>query len=217
MVERDRFEKQFGAGWLAAYRYVREGNASLEEVCDKLTTALTKRLRDWDGVPLLHRMAQILTNARETGLLPAFMALDDIVQECEGHPHTMIAAEVAKTLIVQREATVWSSEASKIPGIFAEAVCSALVERNYFAKARHPLIYEGVFANYEAATQWQTQLEESLQPQLTILAARLEKHPDGKGLWAPNRRVKKERTSDLLEENLLPARTSNQPSVGTSR
>ena len=133
------------------------------------------------------------------------------------NPHTMIAAEVAKTLIVQREATVWSSEASKIPGIFAEAVCSALVERNYFAKARQSLISEGVFANYEAATQWQTQLEESLQPQLTTLAARLEKHPDGKGLWAPNRRVKKERTSDLLEENLLPARTSNQPSVGTSR
>ncbi len=189
----------------------------MEEVCDKLTTALTKRLRDWDGVPLLHRMAQILTNARETGLLPAFTALDDIVQECGGHSHTMIAAEVAKTLIVQREAIVWSSEASKIPGIFAEAVCSALVERNYFAKARDPLIHEGVFANYEAATQWQTQLEASLQPQLTTLAARLEKYPDGKGLRAPNRRVKKESTSDLLAENLLPARTSNQASVGTSR
>ena len=78
---------------------------------------------------------------------------------------------------MQREATVWSGEASKILGIFAEAVCSALVERNYFAKARHPLIYEGVFANYEAATQWQTQLEESLQPQLTTLAARLDKYP----------------------------------------
>ena len=92
---------------------------------------------------------------------------------------------------MQREATVWSSEASKIPGIFAEAVCSALVERNYFAKARQPLIHEGVFANYEAATQWQTQLEASLQPQLTTLAARLEKYPDGKSLRAPKRRVKK--------------------------
>ena len=32
MVERDRFEKQLGPGWLTAYRYVREGNASLEGV-----------------------------------------------------------------------------------------------------------------------------------------------------------------------------------------
>ena len=32
MVERDRFEKQLGPGWLTAYRYVREGNASLEPI-----------------------------------------------------------------------------------------------------------------------------------------------------------------------------------------
>ena len=40
MVERDRFEKQFGPGWLAAYRYVRESNASLEEVSDKLDNGI---------------------------------------------------------------------------------------------------------------------------------------------------------------------------------
>ena len=217
MVERDRFEKQFGPGWLTAYRYVREGNASLEEVCDKLTTALTKTLRDKDAVPLLHRMVQVLTDARETGLLASFATLDAIVEEQEGHRHTQIAAGMAKSLIVQWDAAGWINETSDIAGLFAEAVCSGLVEHYYFAKARQSLISEGVLANYEAASQWQSQLERQLQPQLMTLAARLEKHPDGKGLRAPNRRVKKERTSDLLEENLLPARPSNQPSVGTSR
>ena len=161
MVERDRFEKQFGPGWLTAYRYVREGNASLEEVCDKLTTALTKTLRDKDAVPLLHRMVQVLTDARETGLLASFATLDAIVEEQEGHRHTQIAAGMAKSLIVQWDAAGWINETSDIAGLFAEAVCSGLVEHYYFAKARQSLISEGVLANYEAASQWQSQLERS--------------------------------------------------------
>ena len=40
MVERDRFEKRFGPGWLTAYRYVREGNASLDAARDLPKLAL---------------------------------------------------------------------------------------------------------------------------------------------------------------------------------
>ena len=45
MVERDRFEKQFGAGWRSAYRYAREGQVSLGEIADKLVGSLARTLR----------------------------------------------------------------------------------------------------------------------------------------------------------------------------
>ena len=203
MVERDRFEKQFGAGWRSAYRYAREGNVPLEGICDKLVSALSKTLRKDGGIPAFDEMAHILTHGRSLGLMAAFGALDDLAERENGHRHTKIAADVAKSLIVQLEAAGWGVEASEISGRFAEVSCSALVERNYFAKARQPLLAEGRFDSYEQMTSWQSRVEEILRPQLSKIAAKLGKKPDGKGLRAPNRLTKKERTRDLLAENLL--------------
>jgi hypothetical protein len=103
MVERDRFEKQFGPGWLVAYRYAREENATTEEICDKLVTALSRVLRRNGGVPSLDGIVGILADAREVGVMAAFDALDGIVQSEGGHTHTAVAADVAKSLIVQLE------------------------------------------------------------------------------------------------------------------
>ena len=210
MVERDRFEKQFGAGWRSAYRYAREGNVPLEDICAKLVSALSKTLREDGGSPAFDEMVSILTEGRGLDLMAAFGALDDLAEGENGHRHTKIAAEVAKSLIIQWEAVGWNVEASEIPGQFAEALCSALVERNYFAKARQPLLAEGRFDSYEQMTSWQSRVEEILRPQLSKIAAKLGKKPDGKGLRAPNRLTKKERTRDLLAENLLNVEPSSR-------
>ena len=155
-------------------------------------------------------MAHILTHGRSLGLMAAFGALDDLAEREDGHRHTKIAAEVAKSLIVQLEAAGWAVEASEISGRFAEVSCSALVERNYFAKARQPLLSEGRFDSFEQMTSWQSPVEEILRPQLSKIAAKLGKKPDGKGLRAPNRLTKKERTRDLLAENLLNVEPSSR-------
>ena len=210
MVERDRFEKQFGAGWRSAYRYAREGNVPLEGICDKLVSALSKTLREDGGSPAFDEMVSILTEGRGLDLMAAFGALDDLAEGENGHRHTKIAAEVAKSLIIQWEAVGWNVEASEIPGQFTEALCSALVERNYFAKARQPLLAEGIFDSYEQMAGWQSRVEEILRPQLSKITVELGKKPDGKGLRAPNRLTKKERTRDLLAENLLNVEPSSR-------
>ena len=211
MVERDRFEKQFGAGWLSAYRYAREGQVSLGGIADKLISSLSKTLRERGGIPSFDDIARIATQGRELGVLSAFGALDDLAELQGGHRHTKIAAEVAKTVIVQWEAGGWNVEKADIPARLAEASCSALIEHYYFAKARQPLLAEGKFGSYDESARWQGRIEQVLSPQLSKLAAKLEKTPDGTGLRAPSRLTKKERTRDLLAESIPGMQPSGQP------
>lgn len=217
MVERDRFEKQFGGGWGNAYRYAREGLASQEDICDKLVSTLSRTLRQSTGIPAFDEMASVLAEGRGHGLMAAFGALDDLVEGKDGHRHTKIAAEVAKSLMVQWEASGWNVEASEIPVRFAEASCSALVEHYYFAKARQPLLAEGRFDSLEQVARWQGQIEEMLRPQLSRIAAKLVAKPDAGGLRAPNRLTRKERTVDLLEENLLGGESPNRSRASRRR
>ena len=213
MVERDRFEKQFGTGWRSAYRYAREGQVSPGEIADKLIGSLARTLREHGGIPAFDDVARIVPQGRELGVLAAFGALDDLAELQGGHRHTRITAEVAKTLIVQWEAGGWNVETAEIPARLAEASCSALIERYYFAKARQPLLAEGKFGSYDEVARWQGQIEQVLRPQLSKLAAKLETAPDGTGLRAPSRLTKRERTSDLLAESILGMQPSGQPSL----
>ena len=213
MVERDRFEKQFGAGWLSAYRYAREGQVSLGGIADKLVASLARTLREHGGIPAFDDIARIVTQGRELGVISAFGTLDDLAELQGGHRHTRIAAEVGKSLIVQWEAGGWNVETAEIPARLAEASCSALIERYYFAKARQPLLAEGKFGSYDEVARWQGQIEQVLRPQLSKLAAKLENTPDGTGLRAPSRLTKKERTSDLLAESIPGMQPSGQPSL----
>ena len=217
MVERDRFEKQFGAGWLSAYRYARDGHVPLESICDKLVSALSKTLRNSGGIPAFDEIAHILTAGRSLDLMAAFDALDDLGERENGHIHTKIGVGVAKALRVQWEATDWNVETASVPGRFAEALCSALVERNYFAKARHPLLAERSFESYDQMANWQSRLEEILRPQLSRIADQLGQKPDARALRAPNRLTKKERTGDLLAENLLDVKPSNRSTASRPR
>ena len=211
MVERDRFEKQFGAGWRSAYRYAREGQVSLGEIADKLVGSLARTLRERGGIPAFPDIARIVTQGGDLGVLAAFGALDDIAELQGGHRHTRIATEVAKTLIVQWEAVGRKVEAAEIPVRLAEASCSALIEHYYFARARQPLLAEGKFGSYDEGARWQGQIEQVLRPQLSVLAAKVERKPNGVRLRAPSRLTKKERTRDLLAESITGIQPSGRP------
>ena len=216
MVERDRFERRFGPVWLTAYRYARDEAASTEEICDKLVTALSRVLRQNGGVPGFDEIVGILVGATKSGVLAAFGALDGVVQAEDGHTHTAVAAEVAKSLIVQLETAEWAKATSSVGDLFTQEVCLALVERYYFAKARQPLLYEKRFANYQEVAAWQGSVENVLRPQLAKLADKLKRRPDGQGLRAPPRLAKKRSTSDLLSENLLAGQPANRSTVRRS-
>ena len=211
MVERDRFDKQFRAGWRIAYRYAWEGDVPVEAVCDKLVSSLAKALRENGGIPALSEMSRIVGDAGALDLISAFGALDDIAEQLGGHRHTVIAAEVAKSLIVQR------TDTSDVSGPFAEAACAALVEHYFFARARQPLLADQKFASYEEVAGWQSRVEEVLRPQISKVAAALRKHPDGRKVKAPPRLAKKESTRELLAKNILGMQPSDRSMAGRSR
>ena len=202
MAERDRFEKRFGAGWLGAFRWSRDGTAPIEEIANRLVKTLAEDLRTQSGVPRLGDFLTIMENSSPASLLNCFDALDRIVRAENGHRHVTIAADVAKTLLAQLPPHP-SLPTTDFSSLFVERVCGAIIENRFFGKAEVPLVVEGKLSSYNEFRQWQGRLEQLMQPDLKRIANRLLLHPDADGLRAPPHRVQKKTTSELLKENLL--------------
>ena len=221
MAEGDRFERAFGAGWRGAYRRARIEGASPAEVADKLITALARTLRERDGVPgfgevedaverAVWRLSLHSRGAEEEApiLIESFNQLDLIVRDKDGHRHAKVAADVAKSLLVQQGGLAGGDAIWPITTKLAEATCTALVEHYFFATARQNLVAEGGIGDHEDARRWQQSVEEVMQPAIRQIAERLRKDPHAEALRAPNRTVKPQLTSDLLKEGLVPNKTS---------
>ncbi len=202
MPEGDRFERIFRAGWRSAYQYTRDGRASEEEIVDKLVKSLARNLREASGIPGFSEMAQLIAGCNPKTLLNSYEALDRIVREHNGHRHAKIAADVAKSLIVQSPSGTASLN-GEVSDKFAERVCDATLDSNFFAKAGTNLVEEGVFSNLHEFREWQEKIERLMEPSIAKIADHLVQTPDAKGLRAPNRISTKKPTGELLEENLL--------------
>ena len=134
MPEGDRFERAFRAGWRSAYQYTRDGRASPEEIGDKLVKSLAKNLREASGVPGSTDMTQLIIYSSQETLLDSYEALDELVREHNGHRHTKIAADVAKSLVIQSlSGTAGLDE--DISSQFGKRVCDAIIDNGFFAKA----------------------------------------------------------------------------------
>ena len=203
MPEGDRFEKGFGAGWRGALTLVQGGVASEEEVADKLVKSLAKTLRVEGGAPGLEAICQVVESADKNSLVESFHALDVIVQDHDGHRHTKVAAEVAKSLMVQRDASNGSAASESLPHRLMRETCSALSDHYFFGRAYPQLMAEGRFVDHEHAREWQVRVEQIMQPAVVKFADKLVSRPDAEGLRAPRRSVPKESTRSLLEEDLL--------------
>lgn len=209
MAENDRFEKSFKPRWRKAYRLLLNPEVAPSEVVDALMTPLTRTLRE-DDVPGRVEMRQILNDyvrrsqaitdpvAQAAKLVEVFDSLDTLVRNLEGHRNSKIAAEVAKSMIVENDRTVPA-------GGFEERICSALLEHYFFAIARANMVSEGVAANQIEAMNAQISVEQKLRPQLMKLAERYVNVTDIRSLRAPNRLTPKTLTRDLLEDDLLAA------------
>ncbi len=203
MPEGDRFEKSFGAGWRSALALAQGGVASEKEVANKLEKSLAKTLRDRSGVPGLAAICLVMESAGTTSLLKGFQALDDIVREGEGHRHTRIAAEVAKSLLVQGDAADGSAASESLPYRLLRMTCSALLDHYFFGRAYPRLLAEGRFVGHEDAREWQNRIKQAMQPAIAKYADKLVSRPDAEGLRALRRSMPKESTRNLLEEDLL--------------
>ena len=223
MPELDRFERTFGAGWRRAYRRARIEGASLEEVADILAGVLAKELRESDGVPGFREMERAVeemvqesavgfgsAGQEAEALIRAFAALERIVQDHPDHTHTKIASDVAKSMIVH-------IGEGPIALHFVERICNSILEHRFFANARQNLVAQDKLANYVEAQQWQSRVEQIMQPAITAIAEQISQNPDAKGLRAPNRIVKKESTSDLLHEDLTSVQMPNNASAGQTK
>ena len=202
MPEGDRFERSFRAGWRSAYNYTRGGGPPLEEIGDKLSKTLARKLREADGVPGLPEMMQIVTGSNPESLLHQFGAIDRLVREQNGHIHTKVAAEVAKSFAVQSP-SMGTGLGGDVPRQFAQGVCEAIMENGFFAKAGTQLIAEGKFSNLQEFREWQGRVERTMSPSIAKVADQLIQRPNAKGIRAPNRMSKKKATSEILRENLL--------------
>ena len=69
MPEGDRFERVFRAGWRNAYQQARNGNASDEEIADKLVKSLAASQRKANGIPGLPEMTQLIADCSPATLL----------------------------------------------------------------------------------------------------------------------------------------------------
>lgn len=202
MPEGDRFERAFRSGWRSVYQLARNGNASDEEITDKLVKALTKNMREAHGVPGLPEMTRLIADCSPATLLDSYEDLDRIVREHNGHRHAKIAADVAKSLIVQSLSGTTGMDGD-VSSQFAERVCDAVIDNGLFAKAGTRLVEEGRFSNLQEFREWQGKIERMIEPSVAKIAGNLVQRPDAKRLRAPNRMAKKKTTSDLLGENLL--------------
>lgn len=202
MPEGDRFERSFRAGWRGAYTYTRGGGPPPEEIGDKLSKTLARKLREADGVPGLPEMMQIVTGSNPESLLHQFGAIDRLVREQNGHIHTKVAAEVAKSIAVQSPSIGFGLNGD-VPRQFAQRVCQAIVENGFFAKAGTNLIEESRSSNLQDFREWQGRVERAMAPSIEKIADRLIERPDANGLRAPKRISKKKTTSEILRENLL--------------
>ena len=203
MPELDRFERIFQPGWRSAYQHAREGKASVEEIGDKLVKTLAKTLRSSEGVPGLPAMAGIVAAGDGVSILEQFNALDDIVRD---RGHSKVAAEVAKSFLVQQDASAGAPSYEDAVRQLNSGVCVALVGHYFFANARQHLVAEGKIVDHGEAREWQAQIERVIQPPIEKIATQLVQRPDAKGLRAPRSMVRKKSTNSLLEEELLPAR-----------
>ena len=202
MPEGDRFEKQFRAGWTGAARYIRDGKASLEETGDKLTKTLAKRLRDCGGVPGFDDMVDVITGHESSRLLDSFNSLDDIVRRHDGNLHSKVAAEVAKSVLVQQPDEAAAGKAA-LAESFAESVSVGLLEHCLFSKTERHLIDEGRFSSREEFRAYRERLTQQMMPGIRNIAEQLVRNPDGKGLRAPNRKARRQSTGAILAEDLL--------------
>ena len=202
MPEGDRFERSFRAGWRSAYNYVRGGRASAEEIGDKLTKTLAKKLRDTGGVPQLLEMMQIIGDSNPDSVLRRFEALDRIVRLQNGELHTKIAAEVAKSILVQSPSRGFGLD-GEAARQFTRGFCQAVVENGFFSKAGTHLVEEGRFSNLQQFREWQAGVERTMGPSIGKIADQLMDKPDARAVRAPNRTSKKKTTSEILGENLL--------------
>ena len=202
MPEGDNFERAFQSGWRSAFNYIREGNASTDEICDKLTKTLTDKLRKAEGIPGNERLTEVICGGTPDNLAKSFVAIDDIVREHGGHRYSKIAADVAKSMIVQHPDGSALGEAD-ITKTLVSKTCYAIIDNAFFSKAEFPLVSEGRFASVGDFRAWQGQQEQAMQANIEKIADQLIARPDAKGLKAPKRMSPKKSTSALLGENLL--------------
>ena len=208
MPENDRFDLRLAPGWRTSFKYARNNAASDLEVTDSLVRSLAKAFRVGGGVPGFIDMLGIVTGFSPGGLLQGFGLLDAIVQVSEGHQHTKVAADVARSFLVQMDAGLESPPTESMPLQFSERVCSALLGNQFFAISRTSLQELRQVASLEDARQWQARIEQTMQSSIEELAARLLRRPDGQELRAPKRQLGKSTTSELLAENLVSIHTS---------
>ena len=229
MPEGDRFERAFRAGWRSSYQLARE-DAPVEEVADKLIASLAKSLRDQRGVPGLLNMKRLIEETNRqlvldsgsegmqaVALVEFCDALDKIQRESDGHRHTKVAADVGKSIFARQNVATTNGLPSRVARQFAEEVCLALVRHYFFARARQSLISERILKSHEEATEWVDRVERIILPAIEKIGDQLASDYEAKSLRAPRRLVKKQSTSDLLNDNLVSNTLSSPRSLVETR
>ena len=183
--------------------------ATDDEVGDKLAKCLAGTLRESEGVPGLTAMAAVLVGTDGTSLLEQFSALDRIAHDNGGLRPGKIAAEVAKSFLVQQEPDGGAPALSDAVRQLAGGVCEAMVEHYFFANARQNHVTEGKIADHEEARQWQDRIEQIVLPAVERIADQLARSPNASGLRAPAGTVRRVPTSILLEEELVPSQVKS--------
>ena len=203
MPELDRLEKSFRPGWIRPYRVAGSETASEGETSDAIITALYQTLRTLDGVPGLEELADVIASPSGRSEWAQFAAVEEILQLHGGHRHTELAAQAAKSMLVEQAAGNGLPSGRSLVKELATRTCQGILDHYFFAIARDNLIAQGVHADHVSARHWQSRVEGLLDDRIERTAEKLINTPHAAGLRAPNRSVPRRPTEDLLHDNLL--------------
>jgi len=204
MPELDRFERSFRPGWIRPYRLARSDTVSDRETSDGLIRALCRSLREFGGVPGFDEIAEVLVTGGGRPAWAHFSAIEETPRLRDGHRHTEVAAQAAKSILVQQAAGSGLHSDHSLAKELAIRTCHGLLDHYYFANARSNLIAEGVHADHAAARRWQSRVEGLLDDRIEKVAGMLVGNPQAVGLRAPRRTVPQLSTEELLNDNLMP-------------
>jgi hypothetical protein len=195
MPDQDVIDRALPHRWRKASRLAR-GGADAPTVALAVNRALAATLRASGGCPGLAELSRGIVACAEASASGSWVPRwDEIGRRAGSHKNTRIAHQVGHALLGSGDV------ASTTPGNAAEklalGLASRLVDHYLFSRIR-PELVRTRFGNLAAEGEFETDCLEQLP--LNKLASQLVTHPDGNGIRAPARRMRRPGTKVLLQQ-----------------
>jgi len=200
MPDGDIFTRTMARGWRVPARLTNAGTDS-EGVARSVTRSLAQTLVEGGGCPMLRQIVTTIEETRQiiartpmyasdpvavTGFFDsANQRLSDLVAAADGHKHTQIAVDLARSVIVELIQMGHPLPDTAPSGtVIAERLCWRIVDHYHF-DAQRPLLMGHRFSTFDEAQVWRAEVSAIMASRVTVIADNLERDPTGQTVRNP--------------------------------